>query len=49
MYITALLAAVPRTLEWSPTVALIMVICNVLAIAFGRATINRPNVGPELP
>jgi photosystem I subunit X len=49
MYISAfLLAAVPRTLEWNPTVALIMIVCNVLAIAFGRATIKKPNEGPGL-
>ena len=49
MYIsTFLLAAVPRTLAWTPTVALIMIICNVLAIAFGRATIKKPNVGSGL-
>jgi photosystem I subunit X len=49
MYISAfLLTAVPRTLEWNPTVALIMIVCNVLAIAFGRATIKKPNEGPSL-
>ena len=26
-----------------------MVVCNVLAIAVGKATIKHPNVGAELP
>ncbi len=45
----SLLAAVPTTLEWSPKVAIVMVICNVLAIAIGKFTIKYPNVGPALP
>ncbi|MEO0532702.1 MAG: photosystem I reaction center subunit PsaK [Cyanobacteria bacterium P01_A01_bin.123] len=44
-----LLAAVPTTLEWSPKVAIVMVICNVLAIAIGKFTIKYPSVGPALP
>lgn len=49
MLTSALLAVVPRTLEWSPTVALVMVAFNVLAIAIGRQTIQNPNVGPASP
>ncbi len=51
MYSSLLLAAaqVPPTLEWSPKVALVMVIANIIAIAFGKATIKQPNVGPALP
>jgi photosystem I subunit 10 len=26
-----------------------MIICNILAIAFGKATISQQNVGPALP
>lgn len=44
-----LLAAVPTTLEWSPKVAIVMVLCNVLAIAIGKFTIKYPSVGPALP
>ncbi|MEO0489633.1 MAG: photosystem I reaction center subunit PsaK [Cyanobacteria bacterium J06659_2] len=40
---------VPTTLEWSPKVAIVMVICNVLAIAIGKFTIKYPSVGPALP
>lgn len=46
---TFLLAAVPNTLEWSPKVAVVMVICNILAIAIGKLTIKYPSVGPQLP
>lgn len=47
-YLT-LMAAVPSTLEWSPKVAIVMVICNILAIAIGKYTIKYPSVGPALP
>ncbi len=47
-YLT-LLAAVPTTLEWSPKVAIVMIVCNVLAIAFGKFTMQKPAEGPELP
>lgn len=45
----SLLAAVPSTLEWSPKVGLVMVICNILAIAIGKFTIKYPSTGPALP
>jgi photosystem I subunit 10 len=44
-----LAATVPHTLEWSPKVAAVMIICNILAIAFGKATIKQQNVGPGMP
>ena len=51
MYSTLLLAAasVPATVEWSPKVAIVMIICNIIAIAFGKITIKNPNEGPGLP
>ncbi|NEO87166.1 MAG: photosystem I reaction center subunit PsaK [Spirulina sp. SIO3F2] len=42
-------AAVPATVVWSPKVGAVMVICNILAIAFGKATISNPSAGPALP
>lgn len=42
-------ADVPRTVEWSPLVGGVMVICNILAIALGKATMSNPGVGPALP
>ena len=44
-----LLALVPKTLEWSPKVAIVMIVCNILAIAFAKLTVKYPNVGPEMP
>lgn len=44
-----MLAVAARMPDWSPTIALIMVACNVLAIIFARATVKMPNVGPKIP
>jgi photosystem I subunit X len=44
-----LLAALPQTVEWSPKVAIIMILCNVVAIAIGKFKIAQPNVGPAMP
>ena len=41
-----LLAVAERAVNWSPSVALVMITCNVLAFAIGRLTINQKNVGP---
>jgi photosystem I subunit X len=46
MFTLPLLALVPRTLEWSPTIGIIMVLCNIVAFAIGRVAIQQPNVGP---
>ena len=47
--LTHFFAMAPSTFSWSPKVALVMIVCNVLAIAVGKATIKHPNVGAELP
>ena len=47
--LTHLFAMAPSSFTWSPKVALVMIVCNVLAIAVGKATIKYPNVGAELP
>jgi photosystem I subunit 10 len=47
--IAPFLALAPATISWSPKVALVMVVCNVIAIAIGKATIKQPNVGLQLP
>lgn len=41
--------AVARTIEWSPSVALIMITCNLFAIAIGYYAIQKRGVGPALP
>jgi len=43
------LAMAPATITWSPKVALVMILCNVIAIAIGKAKIQQPNVGLQLP
>lgn len=48
-YLTLIAAAAPATLSWSPKVAVVMIICNVLAIAFGKFTIKMPSADPQLP
>ena len=49
-YLTFLAAAyVPTTVEWSPKVAIVMIVCNIIAIAFGKYTIKNPSADPGLP
>ncbi|MDX2228410.1 MAG: photosystem I reaction center subunit PsaK [Leptolyngbyaceae cyanobacterium bins.349] len=43
------LAAVIRASDWSPSVAVVMIVCNIVAIAISRFSIQRPNVGPQVP
>jgi photosystem I subunit 10 len=47
--IAPLLAIAPASVSWSPKVALVMIICNVVAIGIGKATIKYPNEGAQLP
>ena len=42
-------ATVPATPEWTPTIGLVMVLCNVFAFAIGRYAIQQRGVGPALP
>jgi photosystem I subunit 10 len=42
-----LFAAAPMSQPWSPTVAIVMVICNVLGVL--AATTSKSKVGPALP
>lgn len=44
-----LFAATARTAEWSPSVAAIMITCNLFAIAIGYYAIQKRGVGPNLP
>jgi photosystem I subunit 10 len=46
---STLLAAATTSLEWSPTVGIIMIIANIIAIAFGKLTIQYPNAEPAVP
>ena len=44
-----LLAIAPASFSWSPKVALVMILCNVIAIGVGKATIKHPSEGAGLP
>ena len=44
-----LLAAVPATPTWSPSVAIIMVTANAFALVVARYGIKVKGVGPRLP
>jgi photosystem I subunit X len=49
LFTSPLFAVVVRAADWDPKVAVIMVVCNIIAIAFGKATIKHQNVGLGLP
>ncbi|WP_375504977.1 photosystem I reaction center subunit PsaK [uncultured Nostoc sp.] len=49
MFTSTLLAAATTPLEWSPTVGLIIILANIVAIAIGKFTIKYPNAEPKLP
>jgi photosystem I subunit X len=49
LFTPTLLAVAARATDWSPTVAIIMVIANILAIAFGKLTIKNQTTGGSLP
>jgi len=39
----------PQTAEWSLSVAVIMIACNLFVLAIGKYAIQKPGAGPELP
>ena len=45
----AVASSVPSTVEWSPKVAIVMIVCNVIAIAFGKYTMKNISAEPGLP
>jgi photosystem I subunit X len=49
VFTSTLLAAATAPLQWSPTVGLIIIIANIIAIAFAKSTIKYPNAEPALP
>ncbi len=42
----AALGTVPNTVEWGPNVAIVMILCNVLAFVIGKQVIQIPDAGP---
>ncbi|MEH2425409.1 MAG: photosystem I reaction center subunit PsaK [Nostoc sp.] len=49
MLTSTLLAAATTPLQWSPTVGLIIIIANIIAITIGKSTIKYPNAEPKIP
>lgn len=39
----------PSTIDWNPTVAIIMIVSNLFCIAIGRYAIQNSGQGPNLP
>jgi photosystem I subunit X len=46
---TAILAAIPHTEPWGFSTAIVMIVCNLIAVAIGRFAIANPGGGPDLP
>jgi photosystem I subunit X len=46
---STLLFAVASTSSWSPKTAIVMIACNLFAIAIGYYAIQKRGVGPALP
>ena len=44
-----LLAAAPATGGWTPACGIVMIVCNIVAIALGKATMRSPSTGTALP
>ncbi|MGD1862023.1 MAG: photosystem I reaction center subunit PsaK [Leptolyngbyaceae cyanobacterium] len=45
----SLLAAAPPAFEWSPKVAFVMIICNIIAVAIAKFTVKYQSEGPAMP
>ena len=39
----------PSTIDWNPTVAIVMILANLFCIAIGRYAIQNSGQGPGLP
>ncbi|NET08920.1 MAG: photosystem I reaction center subunit PsaK [Merismopedia sp. SIO2A8] len=49
MNVILLAAAAPVTGGWTPAWGIVMVVCNIAAIALGKATMRSPGTGTALP
>lgn len=39
----------PLSDGWTPLVGIVMILCNVIAIAIGKSTMPNPSIGQALP
>lgn len=47
--LAALQPTVPATPAWTPTVAIVMLVFNIVGLIVARGAVQRPGVGPGLP
>ena len=47
--LVATTSPIPHTIAWNPLIAIIMILCNVGAIALGKSVLPNPGVGAALP
>jgi photosystem I subunit X len=45
----SILAAIPHTEPWGFSTAIVMIVCNLIAVVIGRFAIANPGGGPDLP
>ena len=49
MSVLLLAAAAPAASAWTPISGIVMIVCNVIAIALGKSTMRSPATGTALP
>lgn len=49
MLYNSILAAIPHTEPWGVSTAIVMIVCNLIAVVIGRFAIANPGGGPDLP
>ncbi|WP_299414114.1 photosystem I reaction center subunit PsaK [Acaryochloris sp. IP29b_bin.148] len=49
MFTPTFLTVAVRAVNWSPTVGVVMIAANIMAMAIAKYSIQYPNVGPSLP
>lgn len=45
----AVTSSFPLSNGWTPAIGIVMILCNVMAIAIGKSTMPNPGVGTALP
>ena len=48
-YSTLLMAIALPDFSWTPAIGITMIVCNILAIAFGKLTMQDYGKGPAMP
>jgi photosystem I subunit X len=49
MSLLPVVALTAKTIEWSPSIGLVMCLCCLFSVAIGRSAIQKRGVGPALP